>query len=294
MAFGGPKTLADVEPFLEKLMGRAPSPELLHRVQLRYEAIGGGSPLPDITEQQASELERDLDWNLFEAFVGYQHSHPYISETVEFMAGHGIEQGVAISMSPFSSRVTSDAYVESVRRATAKIDEAPEFLFILDWHKEPMFHEAIADKVKAALAGFPPGARVPLVFTAHSLPKRYIDEGDAYADEFHDTVEGVLSFLGEPDWRMAYQSKGHGQDEWLGPDAGEVFEELAREGAGNVLVVPVGFVADHVETLYDIDIVMRGQAENLGLRFERSESLNITPKFIAALTRAVRERLGVV
>ncbi len=292
MAYGGPKTIEEVEPFLEAMTGRKPSHQTLDRVIVRYEAIGGGSPLPTITEQQASLLERDLDWNLFEAFAGYQYTHPLIGETVEFMAQHGIEHAVGVSMSPFSSRVTSDAYVESVRRATRKTNK-PEFLFVLDWHKEPLFHEAVADKVKESVSNFA-GEKPVVVFTAHSLPKRYVEEGDPYVDEFDDTIGSVVALLGGIEWRKAYQSKGHADGEWLGPDAGDVFVQLAKEGKRSVLVVPLGFAADHVETLYDIDILMRQQAEDLGLRFERSESLNTTPKFIDALTRVVRERLGTV
>lgn len=296
LAFGGPETLDEVAPFMKRLMGRAPAPELLERVKQRYQLIGGGSPLPGIVRQQAEALEGDLGGDEFRAYVGLHYSHPLTAETVEEMAGHGIERAVAISMSPHSSRVSSAAYVEEVRRATAATANAPSFLFVEDWHTEAGYLDAVAEKVEAALETFDPPQRagVQVIFSAHSLPKSFVDEGDPYVGQLNESVAGVVERLGGVSWHLAYQSKGRGEGEWLGPQVGEVLERLASDGARAVLVVPIGFTCDHVETLYDIDISMRGSAESLGLVFRRAESLNTSPKFIDALTHVVRERLRAV
>ncbi len=295
LAFGGPETLDDVEPFMQRLTGKKPSPEVLERVKDRYRQIGGGSPLPEMTRRQAEALENDLGSDDFEAFVGMRYSAPLIADTVEAMAVHGIEKAVALSLSPHSSRVSSGAYIEEVRRATAKIDCAPEFDFVTDWHVEPGYLDAIADNTKAALARLDPGStdNLEVVFSAHSLPKSYIDDGDPYVDQLNETVAGVVSRLGDVSWTVAYQSKGQAPGEWLGPEVDGVLEDLARKGTSKILVVPICFVSDHVETLYDIDIAIRNKAASLGLTFERAASLNTSPKFIDALTRVVRERLRV-
>lgn len=293
LAFGGPETPEAIAPFMERLTGRAPSPEVVEQVGRRYELIGGGSPLPEITRQQAKSLEDALGSDDFKTYVGLHYSHPLIAETVEEMAVHGIERAVALSMSPHSSRVSSAAYIEAVRRATAKVAKAPSFLFVIDWHKQPLYLDAVAEKVEAALAGLSPGERadVQVIFSAHSLPKLYIDEGDPYVDQLNETVDGVVARLGDISWCTAYQSKGRSEGEWLGPEVPEVMAELAAAGRRSVLVVPIGFVSDHVETLYDIDIVMKQKAEAAGLSFARTESLNTSPAFIEALAQVVRERL---
>lgn len=292
LAFGGPETLDEVEPFMERLMGRKPPAEVVARVIERYKLIGGGSPLPEITRQQAEALENDLGSDDYEAFVGMHYSHPLIAETVETMSVHGVEKAVALSMSPLSSRVSGSAFVEEVRRATARIKGAADFLFVEDWHKEPLYLDAVAEKATNALAGFSAEAHdVEVVFSAHSLPKSYIDEGDPYVDQLNETVQGVVERLGDISWRVAYQSRGTTEGEWLGPDVDTVLEELAAAGAAEVLVVPIGFVSDHIETLYDIDITMARKAGSLGLGFRRAESLNTSPKFIDALTRVIRERV---
>lgn len=294
MAFGGPGSLAEIEPFMMKLTGRVPSQELLERVTRRYEMIGGASPLPEITRQQTEALESELGSDEFTCYVGMRYSSPGIGEAVEAMTVHGIEKAVALSMSPHSSRVSTAAYVEEVRRATAKTKDAPEFLFVDTWHKESLFLEAVADKVRAGLAAFGPDAgETEIIFSAHSLPRAYVDEGDPYIEQLGETVAGVVERLGQVSWRIAYQSRGGGPGEWLGPEVGDVLAELATGGKRRVLVVPIGFTADHIETLYDIDIAMRDKAESLGLMFERTESLNVSPKFIEALAGVVRERLRV-
>lgn len=294
LAFGGPETLDDVAPFMERLMGRTPPPELIERVQERYRLIGGGSPLPAITRRQADAIENELGSDDFRVFVGMHYSHPLIADSVLQMASAGIERAVALSLSPHSSRVSSAAYLEEVCRATAKAADAPAFLFIESWHTERRYLDAVAEKVRVGLAGFgDAGDDVEVIFSAHSLPARYIDDGDPYVDQIGETVAGVLERLGGVSWRLAYQSRGHGTGDWLGPDVATVMEEMAAAGAARVLVVPIGFVSDHVETLYDIDVVMRDKAESCGLGFRRAESLNTTPAFIEALTRAVRERLRV-
>ncbi len=309
LAFGGPEAGDDIALFMERLMGRAPGPELVEHVAARYRTIGGGSPLPEITRRQAQALESDLGSDDFKVYVGLQYSHPLIPETVDEMAAHGIERAVALSMSPHSSRVSSAAYIETVRRATAKTPNAPTFLFVEDWHMEPLYLDAVTEKIRAALGrgsagpeGGPVGVAgdvdaagqledTEIIFSAHSLPVSYIEEGDPYVEQLNETVAGVLDRLGDVSWHVAYQSKGRGEGEWLGPTVTEVMSELAASRKRRVLIVPIGFVSDHVETLYDIDIVMKQEAEAAGLSFARAESLNTSPTFIDALAHVVRERL---
>ena len=295
LAFGGPRSLDDVEFLLTRLFKRAPSPELLERVKARYDLIGGFSPLPEITCRQAEALEKRLNERGYplKSFVGMRYSHPLIEETVDEVLREGIREIVALPMAPLRSKGSTGAYIEEMKRVTGSRKEQIKVSFVEGWHQHPFFLDAVREKIREGLSEFAPErrGRVHLLFTAHSLPRSII-ENDPYVRDMEESVRGVLEGLGDRPWRMAFQSKGGGQEEWIGPDVESVLTELAAEGVRDVLVVPIGFVADHIEILYDIDILFRDQAVSLGIMLKRTASLNTSEKFVLALATAVEKQLG--
>jgi ferrochelatase len=295
LAFGGPRSLEDVGPFLSRIMkGRKPSPEQLERVKERYRLIGGASPLPKITQEQSKRLEKKLreKGHSFRSYVGMRYGHPMIEETMKEMLKDGIEEVIAIPMAPFQSRESTGAYIEEVKRVQKDIGEVLKVSFVVGWHMAPLFLEAIREKIREGLMGFPPEERkrIHLLFTAHSLPKSIVEK-DPYAREIETSIKGVLEGLERRSWHMAYQSKGGGPEEWVGPDVESVLTNLSKEGVQKVLVVPIGFVSDHIEILYDIDIVYQEKAKSLGIKLRRTTSLNYSEKFIEALLAIVEDHM---
>jgi len=295
MGFGAPDSLESIESFLSNLMGgKKPSPQQLERVKKRYELIGGKSPLLEITEEQAQKLEARLNEGKdnYKLYIGMRYWRPYISDAVRRIGKDAIELLVALSPSPFSSRVTSTAYLNELKEAISQAKQL-ELAFIDRWYRHPLFIEASIEKIKEGMAQFAPGEKgeIDLIFSAHSLPKEYIAAGDPYVEEIEETIHLILERLGRMRWHLGYQSRGAGSGEWLTPEVESLLSQLAREGRKKVLVVPIGFVADHIETLYDIDISLRERAEGLGLTFHRAPSLNASPKFIEALAQIIEERV---
>ncbi len=295
MGYGGPDSLDAVEPFLTNVMrGRKPSPQQLDRVKERYKLIGGKSPLTEITREQAQKLE---DWlnkgnGKFRVYVGMRCWHPYISEAVRTIAESGIKYVAALSLSPFSSQATTAAYLKALKEALLQSAKL-EFTFIDRWYKHPLFINALVEQVKEGTALFAPEeqSEINIIFSAHSLPKEYITAGDTYVEEVEETVSLVIKRMEDMSWRIGYQSKGVGRGEWLEPEVENLLNQLAKDGKKKVLIVPIGFVSDHVETLYDIDIALRKKAEELNLTFHRAPSLNTSNKFIEALASVIKERL---
>lgn len=312
MAYGGPDSLADVAPFLADIRGgRATSKALVAEVTERYRAIGGASPLLAITRAQAAALERRLnrdtgsaaDGGRCRVFVGMRHWRPRIHAAVERVAAGGYGRLTALCLAPQTSRMSVGAYFRGLDEALAAVYGGagrPQVRRVASWHDEALFLEAVAEKVVAGLDDFAETADVALVFTAHSLPESILAEGDPYDHQVRETAAGVAQRVEEalartgrrrPDWRVAYQSAGARAVPWLGPSLDEVLADLAAEGREHVLVAPVGFVSDHVEILYDLDLEAKGRARELGMRLERTASMNTDPRFIAALA-AVVERAG--
>lgn len=297
LAFGGPRSLDDVEFLLTCLFRRGPSPEVLERVKARYRLIGGFSPLPEITCRQAKGLEKSLNERgiLVRSFVGMRYSHPLIEETVDEILQEGIREIVALPMAPLRSKGSTRAYIEEMNRVTEGRKEGMKVSFVEGWHEHPLFLDAVREKVREGLSEFAPEgrSRVHLLFTAHSLPRSII-ENDPYAEDMKESVKGVLKGFESQPWSMAFQSKGGGPEAWIGPDVESVLTQLATEGVQDVLVVPIGFVADHIEILYDIDILFQEKARSLGIVLKRTESLNTSEKFILALSAAVEERIRAI
>ncbi len=295
LAFGGPRSLDEVEFLLTRLFrGKKPSPDQLEKVKERYRLIGGSSPLPEITRKQAEALEENLNAKgyHFKSFVGMRYSRPLIEETVQDIVREGIDEIVALPMAPFRSRASTGAYAEELDRARQGLKVTLKVTLIEGWHTRPIFLDAVREKLGEGLNGFGPKVRqkVHLIFTAHSLPCSLVQH-DPYVQDMEASVKGVLSGLEFPNWDIAFQSKGGGPEEWIGPDVEKVLEGLASQGVKEVLLVPIGFVSDHIEILYDIDIVFRQKGESLGILLKRTPSLNTSALFIEALAQAVEERL---
>lgn len=288
LAFGGPEDLDAVEPFLRNVLpGRPITPELVERVKKRYELIGGKSPLPEITKRQAKLLEQRLGAG-FKVYVGMRHWHPFIKDAVQQIKNDGLTSVIAVPMAAQNSKASTGGYIDALNKALEEVSGL-DVKIVGAWHKNPLYLKAVAEKVKEALDSFPEEKRrdIQVVFSAHSLPKRTV-EGDPYEMQLRETVDAVLQITGPLNSHLAYQSKGQAPGEWLGPEVEAVMEALAREGKKDVLIVPVGFVCDHVETLYDIDIVFKKKAEELGMNFRRAASLNDSPLFIETLADIVK------
>jgi ferrochelatase len=295
LAFGGPRSLDEVEPFLTRLFrGRKPSPEQLERVKERYRLIGGFSPLPEITLKQAKALENSLHSRgyPFKSYVGMRYGQPLIEETLREIIRDGIQEVIAIPMAPFRSRASTGAYIEEVKQAQERLEGKMEISFIEGWHLHPLFLGAIQEKIEEGLRPFTPEERkrVHSIFSAHSLPKSLV-ENEFYVKDMEASVREVLKRIEPLPWHIAFQSRGIGPEEWLGPDVEFILTELSHQKVREVLIIPIGFVSDHIEVLYDIDIFYREKAESMGMVLRRSPSLNDSERFIEALTAIVEEHI---
>jgi len=322
MAYGGPDSLDDVEPFLLDIRGGRPTPpELVEEIRARYAAIGGRSPLLEISRAQAAGLEQRLNRDAhrdtrrdgetrFRTFVGMRHWAPSIPDTVAEIADAGFTDVVALCLAPHYSRLSIGAYLARLREAVEAQEARGRTLRVTaveSWGDHPLFLDAVARKVREALARWPgegsdemERGEVEILFTAHSLPKKVVEEGDPYEDQLLATARGVVERLRtgragepgrEPRWSFCYQSAGASSIPWLGPALEEVIPERAAAGCTDLLVVPIGFVADHVEILFDLDVEAREIARRHGVRLRRTESMNTDPGFLAALAAVVRDHL---
>ncbi len=289
MAYGGPNNIDEVEPYLLDVRGYRPTaPEIIHEVRERYREIGGRSPIREQTQAQANALESALNSSGkdFKAFIGMRHWHPYIKDSLAEMQKQGIDRAVGLVMAPHYSRMSIGAYYKKIEEADSPI----EFLRVEDWHLESGYLDALADRVRAALQCFPADVRadVPIIFTAHSLPQKILEWNDPYPAQLHETVEAVMRWLGAHPHEFAFQSAAISTEPWLGPDAGEAIKRLASEGKKNILLCPIGFVCEHVEILYDVDIVYQRLAKSLNVRLERIKMLNTAPTMINDLAQLIR------
>jgi protoporphyrin/coproporphyrin ferrochelatase len=295
MTFGSPKTLNDVPAYLASGRGGKEAPdELVAEFQRRYRVIGG-SPLLEISRRQAAALQEELprlrpNRPGFLVTTGMRHLSPTIGEGLTELADAGVRDVVAIIMSPQYSPYIMGGYHRAVDDACARLAEGgrPVRARIAgDWHRNRWFQEALADRIREALEHLPADVRdtVPVLLTCHSLPKRVVDREPEYLEQIRDTVQAMVERLGlaEGRWQFAYQSAGHTPEEWLKPDMKDLLPGIRDRGHRHVVVAPVQFLADHLEILYDIDVAAREDAERLGIEFHRTESLNLSPKFIRAL-----------
>ncbi|SLM48365.1 Ferrochelatase [Nitrospira japonica] len=279
MAMGGPDKLENVEPFLlDVRRGRPTPPELVEEIRERYRATGGKSPAVDITQSVAARLERRLNESRarYRVFVGLRHWHPFIRDTYAELLREEPEHVIGLCMAPQQSSLSTGAYRKKVEEARLALGGTCPVSYVGSWHQHPRLINAIADHIQQALARFPLETRpsIPVLFTAHSLPERIVAMNDPYPDEVRGTVEAVTAQLGGQPTGFAYQSQGRSGEKWLGPTVESRIHELGAAGHRHVLVAPIGFLCDHVETLYDIDIELRQLAAGLGMRLERMPMLN--------------------
>jgi len=292
-AVGGPHSLDDVGPFLLDIRGGRPTPpELVAEFRERYAKIGGKSPLLEISLAQAKALEERLnaDGSAYRCYVGMRNWTPHIRDVYAEMVRDDLHRIVVLPLTPYHSRRSVGAYFRAVQEARATHGAPADIRYIESWNTEPALLAAFAGKIDAALRrlsarGFTDPAGV---FTAHSLPRKLIEDGDDYEEELRETMALILKRVPRLRARMAYQSAGRTEEPWLGPPLEETLEELAAAGEKAALVVPFGFISDHLELLYDLDIDARETAERLGMAFDRAESLNTDPAFIDAMAAAVR------
>ena len=280
MAYGSPSEPKDVRPYLEDVRGGRPvSDEAVEELAERYRRIGGRSPLDDVTEAQRAALEQELGAPVF---VGMKHWRPRIVEAVEAALAGGATRIVGLVLAPHYSRLSIGEYRERLEEALA---DRAELVLIESWHDEPAFIDVLAERVRRTDAW--------VVFTAHSLPERILDEGDPYRDQLLETARLVAERAGVEGWSFAFQSASSTGEPWLGPDVLEELERLRAEGVSKVLAAPVGFVSDHLEILWDLDVEARERAAELGLEWARTESLNDEPAFVHALAELVRKARSV-
>ena len=289
MAYGTPRNLGEVEPYYRDILGgRTPRPEALEELTERYRMVGGKTPLLEITRDVANllggRLNRDAGDAPWNVYIGMKHWHPYIAEAVDDIVADSVDELVALPLAPHYSKMSIAGYEQLVQSALDKQDSAPPTRFIESWHANPGFIEFIAQRVRDGLKKFDaPPSEVEVMFTAHSLPARILDYGDPYPQELMDSAAAVAKAADVESWRFAYQSAGMSGMPWLGPDILDSIEEISGEGGKNILVVPFGFVCDHLEILFDIDIEAIEKAEEVGVNLARIEMPNDSPGFIDTL-----------
>ena len=276
MAYGSPERPEDIPAYFSDIRGGRPvRQEAVDELVERYRRIGGSSPLNRITEAQRAGLEEATG---LPVYVGMKHWEPWIQDAVERALAGGAEQLVGLVLAPHYSRLSIGGYRD---RLEAALDGRAELAFVESWHDHEPYVELLADRVR--------GTDAHVVFTAHSLPERILAEGDPYSDQLLETSALVAERAGVADWSFAFQSESATGEPWLGPDILVELETLHERGVGKVLVAPVGFVCDHLEILWDLDVEAREKAAQLGLELDRIESLNADPEFIDALAALVKK-----
>lgn len=283
LAYGGPDSLADIPAYLADIRGGRPiPPQLLAEITHRYQLIGGCSPLLEITRRTADKLEAIVG---VPVYVGMRHWRPTIMETVAQMAEDGVQHCVAICMAPHYSRLSIGAYRSRLDEALAAAGKGMTTDFVESWHIVPAYLDGIAANVRETLHRFADPAAAKIIFTAHSLPASILAEGDPYDSQLDETAHLISARLGlrANRWTRCYQSAAQTGVPWLGPQIEALLPELAAAGERQLLIAPVGFIADHVEILYDLDIGLQEIAARCGTEMERTPMLNDTPALIAAL-----------
>lgn len=291
VGFGGPESIEEVPPFVESVLGRTPPENVTRGAVERYRTIGGGSPLPATTRRQAELVGEELKRRGVDAgvYVGMLHADPTIGAAADQIVADGVEDVTVVSLAPYRCEVSTDAYETAAREALE--GRVERLRFTPDWNLAPRYLDGLAEMLADALTRAPEGT--PVIFAAHSLPQRMIDQGDPYVEQLTATTKEVASRLGLADWHLAYQSvSAAAREPWLGPAVEEVMDELKARGESAVMVDPIGFIADHVETLYDNDVEHAGHAGEIGIDFYRCRCLNDHPALIDALCDVVTDAIA--
>jgi protoporphyrin/coproporphyrin ferrochelatase len=298
MAYGTPETPDQVEPYFTHIRGgRPPSAESVAGLRRRYEMVGGRTPLLDITNELREALERELNaaavGPTYRVYVGMKHWRPFIGDVVPRIAADGIGELVAVALAPHYSRISIGGYRSALADALTALTDPPTLRFVDSWHLHPQFIDFTAARVAAALADFPVAVNaradgdVVVLFSAHSLPARIREWNDPYETQLRESCAAVAEQAGIRGWRFAWQSAGHTGEPWLGPDIIDYLETLQGDGVRRVLSVPIGFVSDHLEVMYDIDYEARRKAESLGMTLRRTRMPNADPAFVRVLASVV-------
>jgi ferrochelatase len=305
MAYGSPNRLEDVEPYFTDIRGgRTPSREAIDELASRYRRVGVPTPLLAVSMELGRELERLLnldppDDQIYTVHLGMKHWRPHIATAVEEVVESGADRLIAIVLAPHYSTMSTEGYRRKVAaalltapaRATPNGSAAPVDLdFVESWYELDGYLDAVAENVRTVKAEFTHPEAVVTVFTAHSLPARILEEGDPYQDQLLRSSELVAQRAGIKQWRFSYQSQSQTGEPWLGPDLVDTIEELAAQGHRAVLVASVGFIADHLEILYDIDIEAKARADALGIELRRTPMLNADARLARALHSLVAQR----
>lgn len=299
MAYGTPGSLDEVEPYYTHIRrGRKPSPEALQDLVSRYEAIGGISPLAKITKEQAEKLEANLnernDDIEFKSYLGLKHINPFIEDAVQHMKEDGIEEAISLVLAPHYSTFSVKSYNTRAHEASEKIN-GPKITSIDSWYKEPKFIQYWSEKINQTFAGISKQeqAKTIVIFSAHSLPEKIKQLGDPYPDQLQETADIIAKEAGIKNYTIGWQSAGNTPDPWIGPDVQELTEKLYNEGYRSFIYCPVGFVAEHLEVLYDNDYECKVVTDRLGANYYRPEMPNATDEFIDCLadvvSKAVKE-----
>jgi protoporphyrin/coproporphyrin ferrochelatase len=283
LAHGAPERLEDIAEYLNYVRGGRPTPsKIVEEVRQRYAEIGGSSPLLARTREQARALQAVLD---VPVYFGMRNWHPFIKETLARIQTDAIERIVAICLAPQYSKASVGFYFRRVQEAKQELGLQAEIAWAKSFHDAPLLIQAFHERLAPLL----PAERV--LFTAHSLPARVLERADPYDAEAHATAAAVAARASLAAWDFAYQSQGFTEETWLGPTVESRFHQYAAEGVRDVVVAPIGFVCDHVEILYDVDILFRNYARDRGIGLHRPESLNDSRAFIAALAEVAKQKL---
>ena len=293
IGFGGPTRADDVRPFIRHVLaGRPVAPERIEHVARHYERLGGASPYNELTFRQGKGLSRLLkDAGAPQpVYVGFRHTAPFFEETLQAMAADGIRQARGLILAAHQCEASYDRYVAAVDQARATVHGAPEIRYVRPWFDHPLFIEAVADRIRTAIAPWTPDERADAawLFLAHSIPVA-MAHASPYVQQLERSAQLVAAELGHTRWSIAYQSRsGRPQDPWLEPSIEAELQRLADAGARRVVAIPVGFLTDHVEVLYDLDVEAQATARALGLAWARADTVGDHPAFVRMMADVVR------
>jgi ferrochelatase len=294
MAYGSPNRLDEVDAYFTDIRGgRRPSPDEVAELTDRYQQVGVPTPLLAVSRRLVEKVERALNQSggsRFTARLGMKHWTPRIQTAMEELERAGVDRVVGLVLAPHYSRIGIGGYQARVEQALAQSKRRVPLDFIQSWFTLPGYVQAVAENVRTAMGALTDPETATVVFTAHSLPARILDEGDPYRDQLLQSSELIAQLIPAREWRFSFQSQSHTGEPWLGPDLLDTLAELAADGRRKVVVAPVGFIADHLEILYDIDIEARQKARELGMELQRTRMLNDDSRLAEALAQLVLGR----
>ncbi len=296
MAYGTPRSKEEIEPYYTHIRrGRKPSEEALDELTERYEAIGGISPLAKITEDQAYGLEALLNEEMagyeFKSYLGLKHIEPFVEEAVQQMKDDGIEEAVSIVLAPHFSTFSVKSYNGRAHEESEKIG-GPVIHSVESWYKEPKFIQYWAEQIKETVKEIKDKEKACVIFSAHSLPEKIIAAGDPYPNQLQETADLIAAEAGITNYTIGWQSEGNTPEPWIGPDVQDLTRDLyEKHGYTSIVYCPVGFVADHLEVLYDNDIECKAVTDELGMNYYRPEMPNAKREFLDCLATVVKKKL---